>query len=117
MIIPCHVQGDHVHHESSSSSPIKMSERVPPIGAEDTSCDDDKSLAGRSEEVEKEGSDQNYANDVEVNDSDPRPYPLCFVCNSFPYNAKTLHAVQTQTACKISKYEWILDNYAERWDN
>jgi len=64
--LPGLVQGDHVHHESPSLSPTKMSERVPPIGAEDSSCDDNKSLAGRSEEVEREESDQNYANDTEV---------------------------------------------------
>ena len=76
MTLSGHFQGDHVHHESPSLSPTKMSERVPPIGAEDSSCDDDKSLAGRSEEVEREESDQNYANDLEVNHIDPRPKEL-----------------------------------------
>ena len=78
MTLSDHVQGDHVHHDSPSLSPTKMSERVPPIGAEDSSCDDNKSLAGRSEEVEREESNQNYANDTEVNHIDPRPIELMF---------------------------------------
>ena len=65
MTLSDHVQGDHVHHDSPSLSPTKMSERVPPIGAEDSSCDD-KSLAGRSEEVEREESDQNDAKEITI---------------------------------------------------